>query len=468
MNARNSPTNDAFPAAALDEGERRLWATYLEPVSLSDGEILFRQGDEPDALFLVESGELAVILEFGESGLAALRRFGPGHFVGEMALYHADRRTATVQSVGTSVLWKLPTSRVAGMECHHPGLALALHRHIAGLLSERVSFANVELKEPLARLAQSLRGLAASDFATTGWDRAGVSEAKSRDDEVGDAARAVDYLETRLHRYLEELRLATAAREAIESELRIAGEIQLSLLPSPLSESEKTRLDFAAVVRPAREAGGDLYDGFSLPDGRFFALVGDVSGKGVSAALFMAMAAMAIRTLAKTLSDPGELLARVNELLCERNETLQFVTACAVLLNPETGAFSWANAGHPLPVILHRDGGVTWLDGPRSAPLGVFEETTYPTRQSQLPPGDTLLLYSDGVNEAMNETGELFGTDRLAALFTGGSPSNGNDVISRVLGALAEHAADYPQSDDITIATLRSHAPAFKTTRPTP
>jgi len=285
---------------------------------------------------------------------------------------------------------------------------------------------------------------------------------------VGDAARAVDYLETRLHRYLEELRLATAAREAIESELRIAGEIQLSLLPSPLSESEKTRLDFAAVVRPAREAGGDLYDGFSLPDGRFFALVGDVSGKGVSAALFMAMAAMAIRTLAKTLSDPGELLARVNELLCERNETLQFVTACAVLLNPETGAFSWANAGHPLPVILHRDGGVTWLDGPRSAPLGVFEETTYPTRQSQLPPGDTLLLYSDGVNEAMNETGELFGTDRLAALFTGGSPSNGNDVISRVLGALAEHAADYPQSDDITIATLRSHAPAFKTTRPTP
>lgn len=467
MPARNSPETDAFAAVAPNAADRPLWMTYLEPVSLSSGEILFRQGDEPDALFLVETGELAVILEFGESGLASLRRFGPGQLVGEMALYHADRRTATVRSVGNSVLWKLPTARLAEMESSHPGLALALHRHVATRLSERVSFANLELKEPLARLAQSLRGLAASDFAATGWDRAGVSEAAGRDDEVGDAARAVEFLETRLHQHLDELRLATAAREAIESELRIAGEIQLSLLPSPLSESERARLDFAALLRPAREAGGDLYDGFFLPDGRFFALVGDVSGKGVSAALFMAMAAMAIRSLANTLSDPGELLARVNVLLCERNETHQFVTACAILLDPETGEFSSANAGHPLPAVIHRDGTVSWLDGPRSAPLGVFEETSFPTRQARLAPGDTLLLYSDGVTEAMNETGELFGTDRLASLFHEGPASDGETGILRILRAVNEHAGACPQSDDITIATLRCSPSAPGKTPPT-
>lgn len=427
----------------------------MEVVSLAKGGVLFRQGEPADAMFLIESGQLAVVLEVEGANRSEVRRLGPGQILGEMALYRSELRTATVEAAGEVTLWRLTATQLREMEHRHPQLAVALHRHVASLLSERVLFSNVELKEPLARLAHALHGLAAGDFSVAAWDRPGVSQAAQRRDEVGLVAQAMLFLVGRLQEYLQEIRAATAAREAIESELRIAGEIQRSLFPPPLKPEERRRVDFATYIQPAREAGGDLYDGFFLPDGRFLALVGDVSGKGVSAAVFMALAATAVRTLARNVSEPGELLAQVNRLLCERNETMQFVTACAAVWDPVDGKLTWANAGHPLPALVSTDGRVEWLEGPRSAPLGVFEETSYPTQQRVLAPGETLLVYSDGVSEAMNAQSALFGSEGITACLAGATAGSSADIVARVVTAVQAHQAEAPQADDITLVALR-------------
>lgn len=440
---------------APNEGSRQLWRDHLDAVALADGEVLFRQGDPADAMYLIESGELAVVLEVAGAYRVPVRRFAKGQFLGEMALYRSDVRAATVEAVGKAKLWRLTAEKLQALERDHPALALALHRHVAALLSERVSFSNQELKEPLARLAHALRGLATNDFATTEWDHPCVTEAARRGDEVGAVAQAMEFLVKRLHEYIEELRRATAAREAIESELRIAGEIQLSLLPPPLTAAGRARIDFAAFIKPAQEAGGDLYDGFFLPDGRFFALVGDVSGKGVPAAVFMALAAMAVRTLAREMADPGDLLLQVNRLLCERNETMQFVTACAVIFNPITGDLVWANAGHPLPALVSPDGQVAWLDGPRATPLGVFAEAVFPTQKRQLTADEMLLVYSDGVSEAMNAQYALFGSSGIVNSLAGAPLPDSAALVARLVTAVQAHEAGAPQADDITVVALR-------------
>lgn len=398
---------------------------------------------------------MAVLMEVTPGERTEVRRLGMGQLLGEMALYRAEARIATVEAVTDSSLWRLTAERLRTLETERPELALALHRQAAAVLSERVAFGNLEIKDPLVRLAHALRGLAAGDFAPSAWDHPGVTEAARRRDEVGEVAQAMMFLVGRLHIYLEELRQATAAREAVESELRIAGEIQNSLLPPPLTPAGRARVDFAAFIRPAREAGGDLYDGFFLPDGRFLALVGDVSGKGVSAALFMALAATALRTLSGRVADPGELLAQVNRLLCERNATLQFVTVCALMLDPDSGRFAWANAGHPSPALRRSCGGVEWLEGPRSPPLGVFEEASYPTQHRSLGSGEAVVVFSDGVSEAMDPQGTLLGVNAVAACLGPADPAAAADLVSRVVATVEAHQAAASQADDITLVALR-------------
>jgi sigma-B regulation protein RsbU (phosphoserine phosphatase) len=166
-------------------------------------------------------------------------------------------------------------------------------------------------------------------------------------------------------------------------------------------------------------------------------------------------AAMAVRTLAPKLSSPGELLAQVNLLLCERNETMQFVTACAVFFDPANGELAWANAGHPVAAVISAAGRLTWLEGPRAVPLGVFEETQFVTQRQVLAPQETLLVYSDGVSEAMDAQSNLFGSDRIQQCLAGGTIADSAQTVDRVVAAVLAHQAEAPQADDITLVALR-------------
>lgn len=452
------PNSDSLSPFAPDSVGRAAWISYLEPVELAPDAVLFRQGDLADSLYFVETGELAVVLEVPGAGHVPVRRFGPGQCIGEMALYRREPRAATVEALAPTRLWRLSTAQLAEVERSAPALAAAMHRHVAGLLAERLAFSNAELKQPLARLAHAIRGLAASGFSEAAWDRSAVTSVARRPDEVGAVAGALDYLLGRLQSYIEELRTATARREAIESELRIAGEIQASFLPPPLPADQRARVDFAALMKPAREAGGDLYDGFFLPDGRFLAVVGDVSGKGVSAALFMAVTATALRALAVGVKDPGDLLTRLNRLLCERNDTLQFVTFFAALFDTATGELTWSNAGHPSAYILRVNGTVETLPATRMTALAVFDTNVYVSASAFLGPGDTFLTYTDGVTEAMNPTDTLYGDDRLVGLLTARAAlpvPAAEEVIHHVLHDVLAHQSTAPQADDITVVAVR-------------
>jgi sigma-B regulation protein RsbU (phosphoserine phosphatase) len=449
-------TSESLAPFAADPASQELWRMHLERIELPAGARLFTQGDPADAVYFIERGELVVVLELPDAGRVPVRTLGIGQCVGEMALYRHELRAATVEARLPAELWRLSAAALARLEREHPEYAVVFHRHLARLLAERVAFANSELKEPLARLAHAIRGLAESHFAATGWDRPALAAAARRVDEVGAVAGALTFLEAQLRTYLEELRRTTAQKEQIESELRIAGQIQASFLPPPLPPEAARRVDFAATMRPAREAGGDFYDGFFLDDRQFFFAIGDVSGKGVSAALFMAVAATGMRAMADATADPGRLFTRVNRLLCQRNDTGQFVTLFAGVLDTATGGLVWCDCGHPPVFVVGPEGVRARLDDNSRPPLGAFEEVEYPTHTRLLAPDETVVLYTDGVSEALNTAEELYGDERLCrTLAAPGAATTARTFLERVLAGVLAFAGPAPQADDITIVTVR-------------
>jgi serine phosphatase RsbU (regulator of sigma subunit)/anti-sigma regulatory factor (Ser/Thr protein kinase) len=243
-----------------------------------------------------------------------------------------------------------------------------------------------------------------------------------------------------------------ASRERIEQELRVAQLIQQNFLPRELPELGGWQLD--AYYKPAREVGGDFYDFFELPDGQVGVVVGDVTDKGVPAAMVMAAARSVLRATAASVVSPGETLERVNELLCPDIPDKMFVTCLYGVIDPASGRFRFANAGHNLP-YARTAGGAVELRA-TGMPLGLLPGMTYEETEATIAPGEALLLYSDGVTEAHSETREMYGTPRLATLVAGDE-----NLIDGLLGSL-EHftGSEWEQEDDITLVTLRRAAAA--------
>ena len=238
-------------------------------------------------------------------------------------------------------------------------------------------------------------------------------------------------------------------RERFEQELEVARLIQQNFLPKQLPDLPGWEV--AALYRPAREVGGDFYDVISLPDGQVGFVVGDVTDKGVPAALVMAATRSVLRASAQRLVEPGEVLERVNEHLCPDMPPKMFVTCLYGVLEPATGRFRFANAGHDLPYVKTADGSVELRA--RGMPLGLMTGMAYEEKETVLAPGDSLLLHSDGVVEAHDPDGHMFGFPRLkkaVATYPGGG-----ELIDLVLADLREHTGpDAEQEDDITMVTL--------------
>jgi serine phosphatase RsbU (regulator of sigma subunit)/anti-sigma regulatory factor (Ser/Thr protein kinase) len=243
-------------------------------------------------------------------------------------------------------------------------------------------------------------------------------------------------------------------RERIERELEVARVIQQNFLPRELPELPGWQV--SAFYRPAREVGGDFYDVIALGDGRIGLVVGDVTDKGVPAAMVMAATRGLLRAAALRLDSPGAVLERVNELLCPDIPPKMFVTCLYAMLEPETGRLSFANAGHNLP-CLRTAAGVLELRA-TGMPLGLMPGTTYEEREAVAGPGDRLLLYSDGLVEAHGAGREMFGTPRLRALLA--SAADDASPIDGLLAALDGFTgSEWEQEDDITIVAL-SRSPA--------
>ena len=282
-----------------------------------------------------------------------------------------------------------------------------------------------------------------------------------------DSALAFQLVHLSIKRFIENLRAETEAKERIQSELRIARDIQAAMLPRVFPPfPDRTEFDIFALMEPAKEVGGDFYDFFLIDDKRLCVLVGDVSGKGVPAALFMAICKTLLKTEALNGLTPADILARVNRTLIPDNETMMFVTVFVLILDTETGEMRYANGGHPPPLVSTGPGRFDFLAGPTGTILGAVDGVAYATTTRTLKPGDAIFLYSDGVTEAMNAEQQLFSDERLKASLSGGAGEAPDGLIRRAREAVRAFAAGTPPSDDITMVALEFRGPARKMIRP--
>ena len=256
-------------------------------------------------------------------------------------------------------------------------------------------------------------------------------------------------------RHMEEWRDALISRDklvALQNELEVASKIQQSILPTEFPKSAD--YEIYAGMSPAREVAGDFYDVVRLANGKVGLAIADVSDKGVPSALFMMSSRTLLKGTAVGVGSPSEVLAEVNDMLCEGNETVTFVTVLYAEYNPANGKFTYSNGGHTMPVVIHKDGTSSLLPPTKGVALGVMPGLEYQQKTVTLTPGDMVILYTDGVSEAMNVNNEEFGVERLCKIFADTPPSSAAEANQRVFEAVSEFAGEAPQSDDVACLTL--------------
>lgn len=257
-------------------------------------------------------------------------------------------------------------------------------------------------------------------------------------------------------RELESLREARRTRQQLdflEAELGVAARIQQSLLPDP--SITRDNLEVAAIMLPARHVSGDFYDFFSVGEQRFGLVVGDVSGKGIPSALFMAVARTVLRSNAFQGASPSECLAAVNRVLVPQGAGQMYVTLFYGILNLETGKLTWTVGGHAAPWIIPVAGKPHQLEGQRGFMVGMFEEATFDSTETVLAAGDVIVVQTDGVPDADNPSGEMMGKQRAAALMESLQPDTPNGVIETIVRKVREFTSGAAQADDITLLALR-------------
>ncbi len=376
----------------------------------------------------------------GEKGFAALRE----HFAGQKAwLYYAP-----LPSVGWSIGVVFPEEALFAGIRDLNRVVLIIGTAGFAILFLLIVLISGTITRPLRTLTAKAAEIARGNLDVEVSDVAGG-------DEVGELSRSFAGMKAALKEYIADLAETTAAKERYESELKIARTIQMSFLPKTFPPfPEHAEFDLYATLVPAKEVGGDLYDFFLLDGDHLFFSIGDVSGKGVPAALFMAAAKTLMKGTASRDLDPSEILVKVNRELCLENDSLMFVTVFCGVLDFRTGEVRYSNAGHNPPLVLRSGRQPEWLALPEGFLLGAMEDSRYETRQILLAPGDGLLLYTDGVTEAMNGDRQFYEERRLVRVAEGHLTAPPAELVGEVLRSVRAFAGSEPQSDDITLLAL--------------
>ena len=274
-------------------------------------------------------------------------------------------------------------------------------------------------------------------------------------DEICHLRDSFGNMQQSLTQYIDQLKTTTAQKTAIESELNIARDIQLSMVPTVFPERDD--LEIYAAMTPAKAVGGDLYDFFVRGDLLYFC-IGDVSGKGVPAALFMTQAKSLFRAYASDDSTPDRIVSRMNHNLSENNENCMFVTFLVGILDLTSGALRYCNAGHEAPILIDREAHTLPVEN--FFPVGISDDTPYQTQTAVIPPQTSILLYTDGLNEAMNGKEHLFGEERIFEVLNRAIADGQlapKVLIERMTEAVHDYVGDTEQSDDLTMLCINYH-----------
>ena len=301
---------------------------------------------------------------------------------------------------------------------------------------------------PLIKLAESAQEIATGRFDTQ------LPTIKSKD-EIRLLRDSFDHMQTSLARYVEELKVTTAQNASIESELGVARNIQMSMLPFTWPPfPDRDDLDIFGSVAPARAVGGDLFD-FRIRDEKLYFCIGDVSGKGIPAALVMTVISSMFRTLSASEDSPLRIMTAINSSISTRNENMMFVTLFVGALDLSTGVLQYTNAGHNAPFVI-TGGQARMMSVDANIPVGVLEDWSYTLQETTLSPGEILFLYTDGLTEATRSDGELFGEERvLEELSSHGEDISADRVVADMTAAVNRFIGKAEQSDDLTMLVLK-------------
>lgn len=375
-----------------------------------------------------------------------------------LAYGHTDPRDGTqlltviapIGNTGGSLMLSETHSQILSRVYKTLALVLAVGLFAALLCTLAVRWLASRISRPLEDLANSATHLANGDYA---WP----VPHDERGDEIGHLARTLDDARNSIQRQLSEIREMTIAQQKLDSELSMARDIQLSMVPPPrrFAREGGLALDAYAVLEPAKEVGGDFY-GYHERDGVLWFAIGDVSDKGLPAALFMARSYAILKTASDGVDTPGQTLAVASRLLAQGNDTCMFVTALIGRIDLRTGACMLASAGHDAPLFLHADGHVEQLQFDNGPALGFDACDDYPLWQGRLQPGDSLVAWTDGITEAFNADDLAFGEERLLAATR---PSySARENCTQLVAAVRAFAAGAAQSDDITVLAIHAQS----------
>lgn len=412
---------------------------------LYDAQGIIAWSGNSNALIVQSDGKLRR-RTIGELGHAALASFAEGVAARGWLIHRA--KLGFTPGDSSELVIAVPEAELLADVRHTRSWILVVSFVVLGTLIPFTWMLANRLSTPLRELHEAIARVGGGDFDFS------LPEVRSRD-EVGDLNLALGTMRTSLKQSITELAAATAARERLQSELDIARRIQMGFVPGggSLSKSLAMARLFARLI-PARTVGGDLYEVIDLQDGRLFAAVGDVSDKGVHAALLMSRVVTLAKLLVPNTRDLAALLSDLNGQLVQGNAECMFVTLFCTIFDTRTGELRCVSAGHNPPLMV-RESGVGALSVAAGSPLGLFEGATYEESVARLHTGERLVIYTDGITEAFDEQRRQFGEERLVALLERiGLAGSVDDLGSTILDEVSSFSGAAPQSDDITLLIL--------------
>lgn len=411
--------------ASLGDDELQSIVRLSTTEDVPESEAVFHQNDRGDYAFLVLDGEMLVEVET-DIGTVTVAVIEPGGMVGEIAAFADRPRTATVRAKTATRLLCVNRTVIHTLLEHHPSAAMA----IIGDLGDRL----LRLNGTIATLTQATTALAHGEFKPEM-----LQNLKKQADRFSQFAEVFTDMANEI----------THKRNQAQ-EMKTAAEIQRSFLPKPLPSGVLGEAcTISASMIPAKEVGGDFYDYFMLGENRLAFAIGDVSGKGVPAAMFMSVSRTMLKAVASAGGTAGEILTHVNEVLSEEGGESMFVTLFFAILDLESGNLEYSSAGHDEAYLLRERDPVRQL-GHNGPAIGLLEDFAFPTMRLQLAPGDAMFLATDGVTEAFNPKGELFERERLERVLQDAGDRGAAALVAAVNQSVNAFAAGAERSDDTT------------------
>lgn len=376
------------------------------------GDFLFREGERGDSLFIIMDGKIEIVLAPSTNDEMLLRTCSSGECVGEMSLIMPEgMRTASARIKEDSRVRIMTREKFNELLQNYPQIAYSM----VEIMSERLDTSNESAFNDLAAKNQRLQ--------------------KAYDE-------------------LKEAQAQIIEKERLERELQVAADIQLSILPDVLPDTEE--FSFGAKILPARQVGGDFYDVFQLEGDRIGIVIGDVADKGIPSALFMARAHALIMAEADIAINSAEVMQLVNSHITRLQKSTQFVTVLYGILDLKTRLFSYARAGHEPPLILHADGSVERMPFSSGMALGLWDPITLDEKEIILASGDSIILYTDGMTDCRNPAGESFGLDRIKNLLSDLPKLNAQQICDKLLETLLAYQDGSKQDDDVTLVAIKA------------